>query len=59
MDDEEYRRVQREIREILAQLSERERKLLSEVVRIERENLHIKHPALKTELLAKVKEVIK
>ena len=55
----EYSRskVQDEIKSILLSLTEREQELLSAVVRIERDNLHIKQPNLKSELLKKVKEL--
>ena len=59
MPDQSHSTVQDEIKSILLALSQHERTLLSAVVRIERENLHIKRPNLKSELLKKVKEVIK
>ena len=59
MPDQAHSKVQDEITSILLALSEREQVLLSAIVRIERENLHINRPKLKSELLKKVKEVFK
>ena len=57
MSEQSHSKVQDEIKSILLSLNERERTLLSAVVRIERDNLHIKQPNLKSELLRKVKEL--
>lgn len=51
--------TQEKIREVLLRLSKRERVLLSRVVRLERENLHIRQPSLKAPLLDAVKDTIK
>ncbi len=59
MPDESNSKVRAEIKAKVLELSKLEQQLLSEVVRIERENLHIKQPRLKAELVAKVKEMIK
>lgn len=64
MPDPSHRKVHDEIKSILLGLSERERTLLSAVIRIERDNLHIPQPhipkpRLRSELLNKVREVIK
>ena len=59
MPDQSHRKVHDEIKSILLKLSEREQTLLSAVIRIERDNLHIRRPRLKPELLNKVREVIK
>lgn len=60
MSDQSHSTVQDAIKSILLALSEREQTLLSEVVRIERENLHIRQPPnVRSELLKKVREVIK
>ena len=59
MPDPSHRKVHDEIKSILLELSERERTLLSAVIRIERDNLHIQQPRLRSELLNKVREVIK
>ena len=57
MSDQSHSRVQDEIRTILLSLTDRERALLSAVVLIERNNLHIKQPNLKAELLDKVEKL--
>ena len=57
MSEQSYNKVQEEIKSILLSLNERERALLSAVVRIERDYLHIKQPPLKSELLKKVREL--
>ena len=59
MPNEAHKRVQVAIKDILAELSETERALLSAVVRLERENLHLKTPNLKSDLLKKVETIIK
>ena len=59
MPVQSHRKVHDEIKSILLELSERERTLLSAVVRIERDNLHIRGLRPKSELLKKVREVIK
>lgn len=47
------------ILKILTELSEPERKLLSQVLKLEQENLHLKAPRLKADILRFVREVIK
>ena len=59
MPTEAHKRVQVAIKDILAELSEKERALLSAVVRLEREHLHLKTPNLKSDLLKKVEIIIK
>ena len=59
MPDYSHRKIHDEIKSILLELNEREQTLLSAVIRIERDNLHIERPRLKSELLNKVREVIK
>ena len=57
MSEQSHSKVQEEIKSILLSLTEREQALLSAVVRIERDHLHIKQPNLKSELLKKVKDL--
>ena len=57
MSMQSHSKVQDEIKSILLSLNEREQALLSAVVRIEREQLHIKQPNVKSDLLKKVKEL--
>lgn len=46
-------------RAILLELAEPERKLLTSVLRVERDHLHMKKPHVKESLLKAVREVIK
>ena len=57
MSMQSHSKVQDEIKSILLSLNEREQALLSAVVRIERDQLHIKQPNVKSDLLKKVKEL--
>ena len=57
MSEQSHGQVHDKIKSILLSLTEREQSLLSAVVRIERDNLHIKQPNLKSDLLKKVKEL--
>ena len=52
-------KVKASILEVLSGLTEDERRLLSEVMRVEAENLHLKKPHIKDELVKKVRQVIK
>jgi len=48
-----------EVKNILMGLKEEERRLLSKVVQIERDNLHLQKPKVKDDILKAVQEVIK
>lgn len=51
-------KVRAGVQEVLAALTENERKLLSEVFKVETENLHLRKPHVKEELVRKVRQVI-
>lgn len=46
-------------RNILLQLTEVERRLLSAVLRVERDNLHLQKPHVREPLLKAVREIVK
>ena len=48
-----------QIRKILTELSEPERKLLSQILKVEQENLHLERPRVKARILRLVREGIK
>ncbi len=51
--------VRERTREILESLSSPERKLLKQILRIERENIHLKKPRVTEEMLRAVRETVK
>ena len=51
--------VRERMRQVLLTLTEQERKLLTEVLRIEKDYLHQKQPQLRDELLRAVRQTIK
>ena len=51
--------VREQIVEVLKELNEQERELLSRVLRIERDKLYQERPRVKEEILRAVREVIK
>ena len=51
--------VNAKIRELLLDLPESERRLLNRVLKLEYENLHLKQPRMKDEILQAVREIVK
>lgn len=59
MNDGSRERVKSEIMRVLGGLTEDERKLFSEVIKIEAANLHLERPRVTTELLEAVRRAVK
>ncbi len=48
-----------EILAIIAELSTQERAVLSEILKIEQENLHLDRPKVKSEILEQIRRIVK
>jgi hypothetical protein len=51
--------VKEQVRRAMSKLDPVEMELLKAVLRIEHDNLHLKQPSLKGEILQKVREIVK
>ena len=51
--------VKAQVKQAMSELDEIEIRVLKEVLRIEHENLHLKKPQLKAEILQNVREIVK
>jgi hypothetical protein len=59
VNQERRQEVRERTREILESLSTPERNLLTQILRIEHANVHLKKPRLKDDMLRAVRETIK
>jgi hypothetical protein len=59
VNQERRHEVRERTRDVLESLSTPERKLLTQILRIEHENVHLKKPRVKEDMLRAVRETIK
>lgn len=58
MTSQSREQMKEKVTEILLQLTEPERKILSAVLRLEAENLYLEKPRVKEEIIAEIRKVI-
>ena len=58
MTSQSREQMKEKVTEILLQLTEPERKILSAVLRLEAENLYLEKPRVKEEIIAEIRKMI-